>query len=77
MGKGIYDIYGKVTGQGTSSEQLNTKPTGVAGGDPAQMAKLKAEEEEEEKQKQEKASERNADIARRVEMLKAQKAANK
>jgi hypothetical protein len=62
-GKGIYDIYGKMTGKGTSSEQLNTKPTGVAGGDPNKMAQNAAEEAEEEKQKKAEMEERIARAA--------------
>jgi hypothetical protein len=62
-GKGIYDIYGKMTGKGTSSEQLNTKPTGVAGGDPNKMAQNAAEEAEEEKQKKADMEERIARAA--------------
>jgi len=48
-GKKIYDIYGKLTGKGTSSEQLNTPKTGVAGGDKAIIAKNAEEDAEEEK----------------------------
>jgi hypothetical protein len=62
-GKGIYDIYGKMTGKGTSSEQLNTKPTGIAGGDPNKMAQNAAEEAEEEKQKKAEMEERIARAA--------------
>jgi len=62
-GKGIYDIYGKMTGKGTSSEQLNTKPTGVAGGDPNKIAQNAAEEAEEEKQKKADMEERIARAA--------------
>ena len=62
-GKGIYDIYGKMTGKGTSSQQLNTKPTGVAGGDPNKMAQNAAEEAEEEKQKKAEMEERIARAA--------------
>ena len=62
-GKKIYDIYGKMTGKGTSSEQLNTKPTGVAGGDPNKMAQNAAEEAEEEKQKKAEMEERIARAA--------------
>ena len=67
-GKGIYDIYGKMTGKGTSSQQLNTKPTGVAGGDPNKIAQNAAEEAEEEKQKKADMEER---IARAASKRKA------
>jgi len=65
MGKGIYDIAGKMTGKGTSSEQLNTKATGVAGGDKAKMAQNAAEEAEEEAQKKAEMEERIARAASR------------
>lgn len=55
-GKKIYDIYGKMTGKGTSSEQLNTPKTGVSGGDPnkiEQNAKEEAEEDAAKKAKME------------------------
>jgi len=64
-GKGIYDIYGKMTGKGTSSEQLNTKPTGVAGGNQAKMAQNAADESEEEAQKKADMEERIARAASR------------
>lgn len=65
MGKGIYDIYGKMTGKGTSSEQLNTKATGVAGGNQAKMAQNAADESEEEAQKKADMEERIARAASR------------
>jgi outer membrane biosynthesis protein TonB len=64
-GKGIYDIYGKMTGKGTSSEQLNTKATGVAGGNQAKMAQNAADESEEEAQKKADMEERIARAASR------------
>jgi len=48
MGKGIYDVFGKVTGQGTSAKQLNTKATGIAGGNVAVKAQREREDQEEE-----------------------------
>jgi hypothetical protein len=65
MGKGIYDIYGKMTGKGTSAEQLNTKATGVAGGNQAKMAQNAADESEEEAQKKADMEERIARAASR------------
>jgi hypothetical protein len=69
-GKYIYDIAGKMTGKGTSSEQLNTKATGVAGGDKAKMAQNAADEAEEEFQKKAEMEKRKAAIRARRAMEK-------
>jgi hypothetical protein len=61
-GKGIYDIYGKMIGKGTSAEQLNTKPTGVVGGDPSKKAQYEAEEAAEKLEKEQEMEKRKAAI---------------
>lgn len=69
-GKTIYDIYGKMTGKGTSSEQLNTAKTGVVGGDKQKMAQNIADEAEEEFQKKDEMEKRKAAIRARRAMQK-------
>jgi hypothetical protein len=53
---------------------LNTKPTGVAGGDAAKIAQNQKEEEEERLATEKKAAERSARIAAKVAQFKAQEA---
>lgn len=69
-GKTIYDIYGKMTGKGTSSEQLNTPKTGVMGGDKQKMAQNIADEAEEEFKKKAEMDKRKAAIRARRAMQK-------
>jgi hypothetical protein len=69
-GKTIYDIYGKMTGKGTSSEQLNTAKTGVVGGDKQKIAQNIADEAEEEFQKKAEMEKRKAAIRARRAMEK-------
>ena len=69
-GKTIYDIYGKMTGNGTSSEQLNTEKTGVVGGDKQKIAQNIADEAEEEFQKKDEMEKRKAAIRARRAMQK-------
>lgn len=69
-GKTIYDIYGRMIGNGTSSEQLNTAKTGVVGGDKQKIAQNIADEAEEEFQKKDEMEKRKAAIRAKRAMQK-------